>query len=367
MMTNFEKNKNKTISKLLNGKKVRVSTILKYDLKSLITDTRLNPFIIFSKKHRNPIKNITPASAVSVEEPTIETKTKSKIKKVAYFTKDDIISFITQFYTDKTSTKKTYLIRYSKVPNFTSDDLKNHEFFNNFVKDNKFVKQILSPISTYLKHNFVGQFADLKNKITAEIGRQLDVEQSKAIQKSHEPLVINAESILDRFQHYIKTGDLGVEYKSNYLKDIDGLILSLYATLPLRDDFGKVSFIDRLNEGYNYLNFDDRTITVLGKKGSKLTRKFKLSEDLMNLIFQSLNDFPRNYLLIKTDGSAKGNADKLVTQVFQRLFDIKVTINDIRKSFTTYAEGVGADEFIKMADIQGHSVATAKIYYSRKI
>jgi hypothetical protein len=211
----------------------------------------------------------------------------------------------------------------------------------------------------------VGHFAQLKNKITEEIGRQIEMEQSRAIQKSHESLVIGAETILNKYQHYIETKDLG-DYKSNYLKDIDGLVLGLYATLPLRDDFGRVSFVNRLDEGYNYLNFDDRTLTVIGKKGSKGTRKFKLGMDLMNLISESLTKYPRDYLLIKTDGSAKGNADKLVTQVFQRLFHIKVTINDIRKAFTTYAESINSDEFMKMAKLQGHNIATAKIYYSRK-
>ncbi len=360
-------NAKKRIQKQLqNGKMVRVSTLVKNDMTDIIKNKDYNDLIKFSKKHPNPIKII---KAIDIEKPQMETKShKITTKKMAMFDSNDIIKFIENYYIKNNSTQKTYLYKYTKTPYFTSMDLLDDTKFDKLIdiKNDSSVKHILSPISIYLKNNQVGQFPNLLKKISNTIGEAIQYEQSRAIQRSQSQLPITAEEMIDKFDKYLETGDLG-RHQSEYQKNIDGLILGLYAFLPLRDDFGKVTFVDNLNKKMNFLNLETNQITILGKKGMKENRTFDITEELMNLIITSLKEYPREFLFIKSDGLPFGKMDKQITKTFKRIFPNieKVTINDIRRAFTKYSEIQGEDKYIQMAQKQGHSLATARIFYTR--
>jgi len=380
------------INRLQSGQSVYVSTVVKHGLDAFVTDPRYSSLIKFPKRqtHR-PVRATRSESGTqyivpvtTVEEPVVETrdyimtpgyevvnyrKTIPLDRKPAVFTKADIVQFIKEFYSPDKKTRKTYLTRYQakRLDDFDSNDLLDPAWWDSFVAQHKYIKQIISPISTYLKHNHVGKFVSLKRKITGEIARQIELENARAIEKTKLPLKIGASTILDKWNAYTVTDTMeGYTGRSAYQLDRDGLILGLYATMPLRDDFGRVSFTDRLNEGFNFLDLDRKEITVLGKKGSMVDRTLPVSNVLVRFIQESLEEFPREFLFIKEDGTAVGALDKHVSRAFKRIFGKKVTINDIRKSFTSFAEGASPEEFIRMAKLQGHSVATAKMFYTRR-
>jgi len=379
------------INRLQSGQSVYVSTVVKHGLDAFVTDPRFSSLIKFPKRQtRRPVRAsrsetgtqyIVPAT--TVEPPVMETRdhimtpaydvvdyrVSTEHRKPAVFTKSDIVAFIKEFYSPSKKTRRTYLTRYQtkRLDDFDSNDLLDDAWWDSFVAQHKYIKQIISPISTYLKHNHVGQFGALKRKVTAEIARQIELENARAIEKTRMPLKIGATTILDKWNAYSVTDTMeGYKGKSAYQLDKDGLILGLYATMPLRDDFGRVSFTNRLDEGYNFLDLDRKEITVLGKKGSMIDRTLPVSDVLIRFIQESLEEFPRQFLFIKEDGTAVGALDKNVSRAFKRIFGKHITINDIRKSFTSYAENASPEEFVRMAKLQGHSVGTAKLFYTRR-
>ncbi len=334
-------------NKLKQNKKVNVATLIKYDLNDIMQDEKYNHLINFSKKNVNPLKK---------PEPVVEPK----------FNSDDIVNFIKNYYIKNLKTQKIYLNKYSKI-SFTSDDLINNLDSIIDIENDKSVKHILSPISTFLKHNFVGKFPELLQKITESIGKAIEFENVRAIIKNKETLVISGDEMIEKYKHYLETEELG-NHSSYYEKLTDGLILGFYVNFPLRDDFGNVSFENKLETGSNFLDLKKHQITILPKKGQKEQRIFDLPEDLIKLLDESLKLFPRNYLFINSYGNFIKRFDKKVTIAFKRIFPQipKVTINDIRRAFTMYSENAGEKEYLEMLKVQSHSLNTSRIFYVRK-
>ncbi len=144
----------KVVRNLQDKKKVRFSTLLKNELVKFAFDKETENQIIYTKKD---------------------------IKPDGYFDRETVIEFIKSYYDDTKSTKKTYLNRYenkSKVLEdhviyFNSVDFENEEFWTKFTK-HKYIKQILSPISQFLKQTYPFSFTKLKEKITNTIKLEID-------------------------------------------------------------------------------------------------------------------------------------------------------------------------------------------------
>jgi len=328
------------IDKINSGRKIYYKTLIKYELEHLADKNEVKKYIIFPKE-----KIVTKAEPPAPD-----------------FTDKDILDFIDEYYSNP-KTKTTYKNAINKNSEFNSNTLKSEEFWNN-INSITHLKQFLSPISTYISENFPIKYNEIKVKIANEIRNEINKENERAFEKTNLPLIISADEILEKFDSYIKTGTLGM--KSKKTETFDGLWLGFYSVLPVRDDFAKVSFINRLSEGFNYLNLEKSEITILRKKGCKNDMTYKIPEPLLKLIEKSLYIYPRDYLFTRDNGEPLGTGNKNVTRAFNRIFNKKITINDIRKSFATKANNSSPQEMLRMAQLQRHSVDIAILYYTRQ-
>jgi len=344
------------LNKINSGKRVHFKTLVKFNCQHLTDLDEVKHCIIFPKK--NTKKSALQQIAEDYAEPEPEPEPEQPD-----FKKEDILNYIETNYTNN-KTKTTYKNAITKSGDFNSILLQEDEFWDDFIETTTHLKSVLSPISTYISTYKPLKLHGLKIKITDKIKSLIEKENQRAQQKTNLPLVISADEMLDKWQNIVNSN---IDFSNiSYQGMTDILWLGLYTTLPVRDDFGKVSLTNQLEDGLNYLNLDTNEITVLGKKGSKIDRVFNLSKPLMYLITKSFEIFPREYLFTKTDGSALGLGNKSFTRAMKRLFNKKVTINDVRKAFTTKALNSSIQEFIVMAEKQGHSVNTALLYYTRE-
>jgi len=345
------------LDKINKGRRVHMKTLVKFNCEHLAELDEVKHCIIFPKK------NTKKSALQQIAEDYAEPEPEPQPEPEPDFTKEDILNYIQTNYTNE-KTKTTYKNAVIKSGDFNSISLQNDEFWDDFIISTTHLKSVLSPISTYISTYKPLKLNDLKVKITNQIKSLIGQETERAQQKTNLPLVISADEMLDKWQNIVNSN---IDFSNiSYQGMTDILWLGLYTTLPVRDDFGKVSLTNQLEDGFNYLNLETNEITVLGKKGSKTDRVFNLSKPLMELIVISFEIFPRDYLFTKTDGSALGLGNKSFTRAMKRIFMKKVTINDVRKSFTTKALNSSIQDFIEMAKKQGHSVNTALLYYTRE-
>jgi len=353
----------KIIDKMNSGKRVYLKTLIDNGLDCLDVPEYQHMIIKPKIKKQKSKQKIKPA--IHIEEIEIAEAVIPKVEFVrkVNFTKDDIVEHINTYYENE-KTKRTYLNGYKDLPHFISDQLEYDDFWEQFIQNPK-IKSILSPMSTYISCNFPIQYAELKKKITLKIKNQIQDEKLKALEKKDDVLKVTADEMLAKYNKYLETKTLGIPNK--YFEDLDGIMLGLYCTLPLRDDFHSVSFVERLSEGFNFLNLEKSEITILPKKGAKEQKTFTVPEPLMNLITDSLKKYPREFLFTKPDGSALGSANKNVTRSMKRIFKIDgITICGIRSAFTTKANNSSIQDMIDMAQLQSHTLETSLIYYSKK-
>ena len=83
--------------------------------------------------------------------------------------------------------------------------------------------------------------------------KYIDKEIVKSTQKQSEKLVVTVNELQAAFKSYL--GGETFNCRSKYDLDIMGLVLAFYSNFAFRDDLGKVTFTDKLDEGYNYNNF----------------------------------------------------------------------------------------------------------------
>lgn len=346
------------INKLNNGKKLRVGTLIKFELEQLLDEyPEIHPLILGIKQYYQKKSEVI-VNPVN-EEPV--------------FTKEDVNNFIKRHYNCE-GTITQYLNKLKHVEFNTSDSFSDEDFWIEFIK-HKYIKSILSPISIYLKNEHPLHFSELKEKISNVISNEKAKEILTARARADEPLIITADEILNKWSEYVRNKNLpdlsgkGFRISGERLKirNIqDAILLGLYSVFPLRDDFGKVS-IDTKVDDCNHLNSKTGILTINPKKGSKDLRKFQLPYELHILIKDYIKKYNIKYLFSKSDdfNTPMGNADKRLTEAFYRIFGFKVTINDIRRAFTVKASQSSHEEFIKMSIIQGHDIITALNYYMR--
>lgn len=372
----------RVIERINKGKRVRRSTLTKHNLEKFLDNPAVSALVIEAKAKRvAPQNQLTPPS-VSVE------ATNKVPRRQLKFEKKDVVEFIKNYYPDN-KTKEGYLSRYDNnrqkktithLPDFTNEDLEDDQFWNDFINI-KNIKKALSPLSTYLQSMFPGNFDELKKKVTGAIRDKIDDETANAIAKNTLPLAISADTMLNKWKEFKETGDLKIDTKyysrvkgeKRKMRDmLDAIILGLYVTIPVRDDFGKVTFGtngSNQKSGFNYIDFGKKHFMILPKKGkNNQTRYLKLPDFLLNMISDYVDTYDLEYLITKEKDlkTPVGDADKRVTKAMERIFEKKITINDIRKSFTTYVRAVGSDAIKEMANIQGHSLQVANTYYIRE-
>ena len=330
------------IRKINSGRRVHLKTLKKLNLLHFLEIEGVKARVIFPKDYTEE------------EVPTPYPK--------PVFTKQDVIEFIESYYTNE-ATKKVYLNRYKKCPDYTSDDLLVPTVdFTAFI-DETSIKQVLSPLSQFLKQKYPHQYQGLKDKISNQIKYEIDKEKVKASRKQGNPLVVSVKELEDTYEEYFNNT---TPENLTYNVDRTRLLLGLYTEFPLRDDFGKVSFFDNLRHGFNYLDVENKQITILPKKGATERKVYDMSQRLVDMVKDSLNRFPREYLFMSsTPLHPKGNCDKLLTQLFKKVFNKKITINDIRKAYSTNSRLGTVEEEVEMAHTQNHSVNTANTYYQR--
>lgn len=122
------------------------------------------------------------------------------------------------------------------------------------------------------------------------------------------------------------------DYKSTIIK----LLIAMYTiNTPLRNDYYNVKIIKDnsiANDNDNYIDLNNKILNIYCIKSKKFKKDF-LSDELIDIINESLNIFPRNYLFTKKNGENFSSSASLSVTLLNLL---KEFMNDKHFSFNTF-------------------------------
>lgn len=122
------------------------------------------------------------------------------------------------------------------------------------------------------------------------------------------------------------------DYKSTIIK----LLIAMYTiNPPLRNDYYNVKIIKDnsiANDNDNYIDLNNKILNIYCIKSKKFKKDF-LSDELIDIINESLNIFPRNYLFTKKNGENFSSSASLSVNLLNLL---KEFMNDKHFSFNTF-------------------------------
>lgn len=122
------------------------------------------------------------------------------------------------------------------------------------------------------------------------------------------------------------------DYKSTIIK----LLIAMYTiNPPLRNDYYNVKIIKDnsiANDNDNYIDLNNKILNIYCIKSKKFKKDF-LSDELIDIINESLNIFPRNYLFTKKNGENFSSSASLSVTLLNLL---KEFMNDKHFSFNTF-------------------------------
>lgn len=122
------------------------------------------------------------------------------------------------------------------------------------------------------------------------------------------------------------------DYKSTIIK----LLIAMYTiNPPLRNDYYNVKIIKDnsiANDNDNYIDLKNKILNIYCTK-SKKYQKVLLCDELIDIINESLNIFPRNYLFTKKNGENFSSSASLSVSLLNIL---KEFMNDKHFSFNTF-------------------------------
>lgn len=122
------------------------------------------------------------------------------------------------------------------------------------------------------------------------------------------------------------------DYKSTIIK----LLIAMYTiNPPLRNDYYNVKIIKDnsiVNDNDNYIDLNNKILNIYCIKSKKFKKDF-LSDELIDIINESLIIFPRNYLFTKKNGENFSSSASLSVTLLNLL---KEFMNDKHFSFNTF-------------------------------
>lgn len=296
------------------------------------------------------------------------------VKKENPFTNLDIIAFVEANYALE-QTKKPYIRALSTEP-FTSEQLKNPEFFKKLT-ERKNAKKLFSPFKRFLTEtNRSEEFALIMEGATASVTAERFKEEIIRTQKTIEkPLAITVDKLklaLKEFASIYLSGKPNTVFRNLKPKDYEdcAIIIGIYSIYGLRDDLGNVR-IDpskeeiKNNQDLNYLDTKAKMLTLNSYKTSDIykTAQFPLDDVNWAIIAESLRRSSRKMLLVVHNKYKRGS--DLVAKIMLKLFDKKVTINDIRQAHVTHSSGLSAEERIAKAKQMMHTPTEGLNTYMR--
>ncbi len=346
----------------LSSSRTRMSTLEKLNLTGIVN------------KHTN-------SAITSSKRKTVLVVDRASIKSKP-FDKKMIEDFIVEYY--ETKSAKIYLDRYDNdkhksadinVPNFTSRDLEDDEFFNN-IKKHKYAKMILSPISKYItvkyeknidgKKSLPDDMKTLKEKISKTIVGLTTREKVQANQRTTQTPVITVEE-LRKYFHQLVGGHRIPIMKSKALEMLKA-VLAFYSYNGFRDDLGELRLdpSNELKKTSNYIEMNTGKVVIQPKKGANGIT-VTLPEENMRVLRAYVGPYPREYMFVKKNGlDPIPRMDKLITRLFSYIHKEVVTINNFRQAWSTFARQSGdVDVQILRSEMMGHTVTTAITYYAR--
>jgi hypothetical protein len=350
---------NRRLRGSLKDSNVKKSSLIKYGLNELVDNPNIQH--VLKQTTQKPPKRAK------------ETKDPVQLKPAPLFNKSDVIDYI-KTYTN-VNTVKSYMTAYDNTkhrtsathfPSFDSNDLLQFEFLEN-LKDNKKFRFFLSPLPSFLKKYIESPgIPELIDRIRAYVKETSVQYLLESVQKSALPLVVSKKELIDTFDmtHAILTDTKKYDIPRDERAKLFnlGILSGLYGHVSaFRDDIGSVV----LNDTTANNHMDGNVLYINTYKTSKSygTSEHIIPDKLMGLINLSIIEFKRIYLII-LDIDAPKQLDKLITSLLNYALNKKVTINDIRRTWTTEALA-SSKNTIETAKNLNHSIQTALLLYRR--
>jgi len=188
-----------------------------------------------------------------------------------------------------------------------------------------------------------------------------------------------------KWTDYIKQVDkLTESFKNNFnLTKIDDgfkqlqniIVLNLYKFYTIRDDYGLVKLLNKdLDEdsNENYINVETGIFHLNNYKSTALRifgkKKYKIPQyilDLIKILYN--NNYQYLYSISDRLPYKSGGISKQIQRLLSDIFGETITINDLRKSHTTYfSENKSVKQQRQLAEQMLHSYDVSQNYYVRK-
>ena len=152
------------------------------------------------------------------------------------------------------------------------------------------------------------------------------------------------------------------------------IVLNLYKFYTLRDDYGLVKLLNKdLDEdsNENYINVETGIFHLNKYKSSVLRvfgkKKYKIPQYIMNLIkILYNNNYQYLYSISDRLPYKTGGISKQIQRLLSSIFGETITINDLRKSHTTYfSENKSVKQQRQLAEQMLHTYDVSQNYYVR--
>jgi len=150
------------------------------------------------------------------------------------------------------------------------------------------------------------------------------------------------------------------------------ILLNLYKYIPVRDNFSKVYLTDKnLNNDVNYINITNKTFHLNNYKKSAMetygVKVYKIPDYINDMILKKYNDGWRVLMGKNKNTFYNENLSKKISNIFMKYLNKNVSINDIRRAYTTYwAENKSVKQQKELAGRMLHSYKTGRDIYKRE-
>lgn len=154
----------------------------------------------------------------------------------------------------------------------------------------------------------------------------------------------------------------------------DHLLIAMYSLIePMRQDYGAVRIyrIEPDNNEGNYIVMDSRPRIILNeyKTANAYGKKEReLPQALAQIITKSLENTPREYLFMNTNGEPykDDSYTKFTNRALERIFSKKFTVSMMRHSFVNTKDFNDTAKVFENSKLMGHSVKE-HLLYKKKI
>tara|TARA_Y100000389_G_scaffold186567_1_gene207053 strand:- start:766 stop:1929 length:1164 start_codon:yes stop_codon:yes gene_type:complete len=370
----------------------RLTTRLK-NLRNGITGTKVK----YETLSKNNLEHLVEEYKDHIAFPTNKKRKKSKMgpkqelksEHLPEFTKQDIIDFIKTHNYNTEGTRNAYLTAYDNTrhrdestnfPDFTSDDLIDDETFESFSQYTRF-REILCPIPAFLAEKYLKNDGDwtniqmktLRENISVRISKLIKLNEVATFQRNGNRTLVTTKEEIEAFYDKIITSnmDLMIKKKENAYRKI-ARILSVLITVQCRDDMGAMIINPSEEEKNNntWIDLSSGTLSIDPKKRRTQKNIIDIPKKILTYLRTDYQKFPRKYMVSHSKDPNKpiGTLSFIFGRLMKEWFGKTVGFNDIRKVYTSWArENSTSQEYIDLAEKQGHGVDISVMYYNQRI